>query len=117
VLELQLENAPLFGLAFHVPPFRRHRRLDRHRLNRSDELADDRRVDAQPPKHHTSPLSEHHVRTVASIDGLADPPGRARRVVHRQTASATTTNQEPDEKSSPPTAGLGTIAATVGVGG
>jgi len=117
LLELQFENVPLFGLAFHLPPFRQHRRLDCHRLNRTDQLADDRCVDAQPAEHHTSPLPEHHVRTVASIHGLADPPGRARGVVHRQTASATATNQEPDEKRSPAAAGLGAIAATVGVGG
>jgi hypothetical protein len=45
-LELEFENASLFGLAFHLPPFRQHRRLDRHRLSRTDELAHDRRIDA-----------------------------------------------------------------------
>jgi hypothetical protein len=45
-LQIEFENAPLFGLAFHLLPFRQHRRLDRHRLNRTDELAHDRRVDA-----------------------------------------------------------------------
>lgn len=116
-MELQLENAPLFGLAFHVPPFRQHRRLDRHRLNSMDELADDRCVDAQTSKHHTPPLSEHHVAAVASIDWLADPSGRARGIVHRQTTSAAPTHQEPDEKRSPPAARLGAVPATVGVGG
>jgi hypothetical protein len=76
----------------------------------------DRSVDAQTSEHHTPPLPEHHVRTIASIDGLADPPGRSRCVIYRQATSATTTDQEPDQKSSAPTAGLGAVASTVGVG-
>ena len=115
-LKLQLNDAALFGLAFHVPPFRQRRRLDRHRLDGMDELANDGRIDAPAAKHHTPPLSEHHARTIASIDGLADPPGRARCVIYRQATTTTATDQEPDEKSSAPTAGLGAVTSTVGVG-
>jgi hypothetical protein len=87
-LKLQFKNASLFGLDFHVPPFRQQRRLDRHRLNGVDELADDRCVDAQPSKHHTPPLPEHHISTVASIDRLADPAGRAGGVIYGETTAA-----------------------------
>ena len=54
LLELELDDALLFGLAFHVPPFRLLRRLDRHRLDGADQLAGDRRIDAQAAEHHTT---------------------------------------------------------------
>jgi hypothetical protein len=84
LLQLQFKNALLFALGFHMHPFRRQCRLDRHGLNGMNELADDRCVDAQTAKCHTPPQPEHHAPTIASIDWLGGPS----RVVHRQTPSA-----------------------------
>jgi hypothetical protein len=103
----------LFGLALHVPPFRQRRRLDRHRLNGADELANDRGIDAQAAKHHTPPLPEHHARAVAAIDRLGGPSG----VVHRQTPPTTPADQKPGQKGSAAPPGLGAILPSIGVGG
>ncbi len=104
-------------MTFHQLPFRRHGRLDRHRLDGANELVHDDFIDAESSEHHTSSLSQHNAAPITAVNGLGGAPGGVRCVVYRQPTSAAAADEQPDEKSSTPATGLGAVAATIGVGG
>jgi hypothetical protein len=70
-LEFELNNAAMFGLALHLLLFRQLRCLDRHRLEGTNELSGERRIEVNPAEHHTPGHAEHRIAAVASIDGAA----------------------------------------------
>jgi hypothetical protein len=74
-----------FTLSFHIPPLGLHRRLDRHLLDGTEELAGDRGVDPEAAKCEAPRQSQHLVWTLAAIDGLSQPPAG---VTYRQVPPA-----------------------------
>src|SRR6266851_9081161 len=77
-------------------PFRRKRRLDRHRLNGANELAGDSCIDALTRETHTARHAKHLVRAHALVDGIRIAPP----VGHLQTAAASGTGHEPNQQRS-----------------
>ena len=103
----------MFGLALHLPPFRQLRRLDRHGLDGTNELAGRRCIDAKPAEHHTPGHAVHRVASVAAIDGRAVTSG----VDDAQPTAAAVANQKTGEEGAAAAAGLRAILAAVRVGG
>jgi hypothetical protein len=116
-LKLEFENPSLVGLAFHQLLFRRYGRLDRHRFNGANKFVNDRFVDAEASEHHTPALTQHNVAAVTAVNGLSGVARGMRRIVYRQPTSAAATNEKPDQKGPTAAPGLGSVAATIGVGG
>jgi hypothetical protein len=113
LLELEIENAAMFGLTLHLPLFRQPCRLDRHGLDGTNEFPGERRIDAKPTEHHTPGCAKRRVAAVASIDGLAGASG----VYDTQPPAAPTTRQQAAEQGAATATGLGTIFAAIGIGG
>jgi len=103
----------MVGLALHSPPFRQQRRFDRHGLDGANELTGEHRIDAKPAEHHTPAHPDCGVATVASIDGRAVTSG----VDDAEPPSAPAACQKASEERAAAAAGLGTILATIRVGG
>jgi hypothetical protein len=103
----------MFCLTFHLPPFRQQSRLDRHGLDRANEFAGKRRVDAKPTEHHTPAHAERRVTAVAAIDGLTGTSG----VDDAQSASAPPAYQKASKQRASAAARLRTVPAAVRVGG
>ena len=89
LLQLQFKNALLFALAFHMHSFRRKSRLDRHRLNGADELADDRCIGTLTRETHTARQVKHLPSAVALVGGIRIAPS----IGHLQTTSTASTGQ------------------------
>jgi hypothetical protein len=95
LLELQGHNALLLVLSSAVHAFGLQRRLDRHRLDRPEQLLGDCGVHARPAKGHASRQAHHKVRLVAAIHrtALLGCPHRRRqaggRTARRSTSSTT----------------------------
>jgi hypothetical protein len=113
LLELEIENAAMFGLTLHLSLFRQPRRLDRHGLDGTNEFPGKRRIDAKPTEHHTPGCAKRRVAAVAPIDGLAGASG----VYDTQPPAAPTTRQQPAEQGAATATGFGAILAAIGIGG
>src|SRR4051812_11876163 len=113
LLQLQLEYAKPLRLSLHAQPLRLAGRLDRHRLQRPQQLGGDRGIDAAAAKAEAARQPQHQVRPIASIDGSwSTAPG----IDNRQAAAATAAADDPSQQSPPTAAGLGMAGLAVVVG-
>jgi hypothetical protein len=78
----------LFSLAFHVSPLGFPRRLDGHRLNGTEKLSGERRVDTEAAEGEAPWQPERQVGTITPIDRLS---WRTAGIAHHQAPPATAT--------------------------
>ncbi len=103
----------MFGLVLHHPPLRQQRRLDRHRLDGTNELSCHRRVNAKPAEGNTPARAERIIAAIASIDGLVG----ASDVDDAQATSAPPASQKAGEKGAAAATRLRAVPTAKGVGG
>ena len=70
LLQLEFDDALLFTASFHVPASGLCCRLDRHRLDRAEQLLGDRGVDATAEREAPG-QPKHQVGAIAAVDGLS----------------------------------------------
>src|SRR5262249_47240400 len=112
LLQLELHDALLFTLRFHVTPLGLHRRFDRYWLNGAEKLPGDRGVDPYAAECEAPGQSERLVRTLTPIDGLSR---RTARVTHHQVPPTATTGQQPSQQRASSAPRLYTSRFAIGV--
>jgi hypothetical protein len=71
LLQLEFDDALLFTASFHVPASGLCCRLDRHRLDRTEQLLGDRGVDTETAEREAPGQPEHQVGAITAVDGLS----------------------------------------------
>src|SRR5579872_7525943 len=114
LLELQVEDALLLVLSIAMHTLGLQCRLDRHGLDRPEQLLGDCGVYSRPPKGHASRQAHHKVWLVAAIHRTAlGIPG----VGNAEPASASAADQDARQQRAAASSGLRAAGAAIGVGG
>ena len=114
LLQLEFHDALLFIPSFHIPASGLHCCLDRHRLDRAEQLSGDRGVDTETAEREAPGQPKRQVRPITAVDGLTR---RTARVAYHQAASAAATGKQPSQQGSAAAPRLRPSSLAIGVDG